>query len=193
VFVAYGLMAFGIVQTFAGAGISGMWLVLVGMFLHQAANTSYARVGLRESLGHLAVSHVMTRDGVTVRPDDTLGALVDRFWEHHVASFPVADGDRVVGIASIAELQRIPREEWPRLRVRDVMRPMDETLRVRPTDSVDDALQRASANTLGRRAVVDNSDRLVGYLSTQDAARPSASAGRERRRRPCCAGRAAPP
>jgi Zn-dependent protease/predicted transcriptional regulator len=167
VFVAYGLMALGVVQTFAGAGISGMWLVLIGIFLHQAANSSYAQVGLRESLGHLPVSHIMTRDVVATGPDDSLGALVDRFWEHHVASFPVVDGDRVLGIASIADLQRIPREDWPRLRVRDAMRPLDDTLRVRPTDSVYDALQRASTNKLGRLAVIDR-DRLVGYLSTQD-------------------------
>ena len=164
---AYALMAWGVVQMFGGAGIGGMWLVLIGLFLHNAANTSYAQVGLREALGRLPVAHIMTRDVLTVRPDETLSSLVDRFWEHHVASFPVVDGDRVLGIATIAALQKIPREQWPFMHVRDVMKPMDETLRVRPTDSAYRAFERASANSLGRVAVMDG-DRLVGYLSTQD-------------------------
>jgi Zn-dependent protease/CBS domain-containing protein len=165
--VALLLMAFGVFQMFGGAFMNGMWLVLIGLFLHTAANASYAQVGVRETLGRLPVAHIMTRDVITARPDETLSVLVDRFWEHHVASFPVVAGDRVVGIASITALQRVPRERWPLLTVRDVMHPIGETLQVRPTDSVYRAFERASSNRLGRLAVMDG-DRLVGYLSLQD-------------------------
>jgi Zn-dependent protease/CBS domain-containing protein len=164
---ALALMALGVAQMFAGAFVSGMWLVLIGLFLQNAANASYAQIGLREALDRLPVREIMARDVVVVGPDDTVATLVDRFWDHHVASFPVVEGDRVVGIAGIAALQRVPREQWPLLRVRDIMRPLDETLTVRPTDTAFRALERASANGLGRLAVVD-ADRLVGYLSMQD-------------------------
>jgi CBS domain-containing protein len=79
----------------------------------------------------------------------------------------VVEGDAVIGIASIGALRRVPREQWPFVRVRDVMRPLDETLTVRPTDSAQRALERASSNKLGRLAVMDGT-RLVGYLSMQD-------------------------
>jgi Zn-dependent protease len=164
---AYALMAFGVLQVFAGAFVSGMWLVLIGLFLQNAANASYAQIGLREALGRLPVSEIMARDVVAVRPDDTVESLVDRFWAHHVASFPVVDGDRVIGIASIGQLQRRPREQWPLLRVRDLMLPLDDSLKVRPSDTAFRALERASGNHLGRLAVMDG-DRLVGYLSMQD-------------------------
>ena len=165
--VAFALMAWGLYAMFRGAVINGMWLILIGLFLQNAASASYAQIGLREALGRLPVHRIMARDVVAVRPDETVAELVDRFWQHHVASFPVLDGDRVVGIASIGQVQQVVREQWPLVRVRDVMRPLDETLAVRPTDTALRALERASANDLGRLAVMDG-DRLVGYLSTQD-------------------------
>jgi CBS domain-containing protein len=193
VFFAYALMAWGGVQIFTGAVVSGMWLVLIGLFLQNAANASYAQIGLRESLGRLSVRQIMVPDVITVGPDDTVISLVDRFWDHHVASFPVVNGGRVLGIASIGALQRVPRDQWPALRVRDVMRPLDESLTVRPTDTVLRALERASSNGLGRLAVTDG-DRLVGYLSLQDITHVLAlhglgrdaadAAGRLARRRP---------
>lgn len=164
---AFALMAWGVVQVLMGAVVSGMWLVLIGLFLQNAANTSYAQVGLKESLGRLSVRQIMVNDVIAVAPDDSVASLVDRFWDHHVASFPVLDGDRVLGIAGIADLQRVPREQWPVLHVRDVMRSIDETLTVRSSDTVLSALERASSNNLGRLAVIDNG-RLVGYLSLQD-------------------------
>ena len=164
---AFVLMAWGVVQMLSGAVVSGMWLVLIGLFLQNAANASYAQLGLREALGRLSVHDIMARDVISVAPDDTVASLVDRFWAHHVASFPVVDNGRVIGIASIGALQRVPRERWPLLRVREILRPLEETLTVRPTDTALRALERASANGLGRLAVMDG-DRLVGYLSMQD-------------------------
>ena len=140
VIFAFTLMAFGAYAFFAGALVSGLWLVLIGLFLQNAANASYAQIGLREVLARLPVSQIMARAVVSVAPEDTVAALVDRFWEHHVASFPVVEGDRVIGIASIGSLQQVPREEWSFLRVRQIMRPLDETLTVGPTDTTYRAL-----------------------------------------------------
>jgi len=167
VIFAFTLMAFGAYEILAGALVSGLWLVLIGLFLQNAANASSAQIGLREALARLPVSQIMARDVVSVAPEDTVASLVDRFWEHNVASFAVVEGDRVIGIASIGSLQQVPREEWPFLRVREIMRPLDETLTVGPTDSAHRALERASSNGLGRLAVMEG-ERLVGYLSTQD-------------------------
>jgi len=165
--IAYALMAFGVFQMFGGSLVSGLWFVLIGVFLQSAANASYAQVGLREALERLRVSAVMTPEVVTVAPDETVAQLVDTFWRHHVASFPVVENDRVVGIASVTQLQRVAQEQWPLVRVADVMKPIDETLTIRSTDTAFKAFERASTNGIGRLAVIDD-ERLVGYLSMQD-------------------------
>ena len=166
--IAFALMAFGVFQMFGGSVISGVWLLLIGLFLQSAANTSSVQVGVREALERLPVRDIMTSTVIAVRPDETVAELVEEFWRHHVASFPVVgDGGRLLGIASVGQLQRVPREQWPVVRVADVMQPLDATLVVRPSDTAFRAFERASTNGLGRLAVMEG-DRLIGYLSMQD-------------------------
>jgi Zn-dependent protease/CBS domain-containing protein len=165
--IAYALMGFGVLQMFGGSLVSGMWMVLIGLFLQNAANASYAQVGLREALERLRVSELMARNVVAVRPDDAITEVVDRFWLHHVASFPVVEAGSVVGIVGISQLRPLPREQWAVTRVRDVMRPIDDSLVVGSRDTAFRAFERAASNQLGRLAVVDDGH-LTGYLSMQD-------------------------
>jgi hypothetical protein len=51
--------------------------------------------------------------------------------------------------------------------VRDIMRPLGESLVIAQGDSLVRALEKAGANGLGRLAVLE-SGRLIGYLSLKD-------------------------
>jgi len=166
---ALGLVALGVLEVLNGLVISGVWLVLLGLFLRGAADAGYTQTALREALGRMKVREVMTSDVVTVSPDTSLAALVEQFWRHHFTSFPVVANGRVVGVAAIHDVEQIPRARWAEARVGEVMRRLNEKLVVRPDDEVVSALDKASANRLGRLAVLDDS-RLVGYLSIRDIA-----------------------
>jgi Zn-dependent protease/CBS domain-containing protein len=161
------LMAWGAIQMLGGALVSGLWMVLIGLFLRSAANAGYSQVALRRALDGMPVSEIMARDVVAVASDTTVAELAERFWAHHHTTFPVMRGTTVAGIASLADLEQVPREQWTLRRVHDVMRPLDEALTARPTDTVFEALERATTNGVGRLAVIDGG-RLVGYLSLKD-------------------------
>jgi len=53
------------------------------------------------------------------------------------------------------------------MRVREIMRPLRETLVVAQGDSLMQAFEKATSNGLGRLAVLE-SGRLMGYLSVKD-------------------------
>jgi Zn-dependent protease/predicted transcriptional regulator len=166
--VALALIGLGIVRGLTGEFLGGLWFVLIGLFLRQAAEGSYQQLLLRRALAPLAVRDVMTRDVISVPADLPLARVVDEyFWHHHVTSFPVVDGERLVGILSIHRLGDRPREEWRATRAREAMLPIVDALTARPGDPVPDALEKLSRNGLGRLAVLDGG-RLVGYLSLRD-------------------------
>lgn len=167
VFFAFALMALGFVQIFVGNLVGGFWMLLIGMFLRGAADTSYSQTALREALGRLPVREIMTREVITVAPDATVEQLADHFWAHHVTSFPVVDQGTVRGIASVQQVHEVPREQRMQRQVRALMHPVADDLVVGPGDSVFDALAKATRNKIGRVAVVEDS-RLVGYLSLKD-------------------------
>jgi Zn-dependent protease/CBS domain-containing protein len=162
------LILLGVMRGFTGEFLGGLWLVVIGVFLRQAATASYQQLVLRGALEPRTVREVMRREVVQVAPSVSLETLVDDyFWRYYVASFPVTDGERVAGIVAIQQLNRVPREQWPMTRVEQVMTPMSERLRVSPGESLWSAMQKLSGNGVGRAAVIDR-DRLVGYLSMRD-------------------------
>jgi Zn-dependent protease/CBS domain-containing protein len=164
---AFGLIALGVLQIFTGSFVGGVWLVLIGLFLRNSADASYAQTALREALAGLTVRDVMTRNVVTVPEDASVAQLVDRFWSQHVTSFPVMAGDTVRGIASVRELGGVSPDAPASTRVRDIMRELRPELVARPGESALHALERASGNGLGRLVVLEGND-LVGYLSLKD-------------------------
>jgi CBS domain-containing protein len=166
--VALFLMVIGIVRTVAGDFVGGLWLLLIGLFLRQAAQDSTRQQEFQHALGTLSVRDAMTRDVIPVTSDLSVARLVEEvFWPHHVSSFPVVDDGRVIGIVAVNQLKRIPRARWPETRVVDVMHPLTEALRASPRDSLWRAFEKLSQNGVGRLAVLDDG-RLVGYLSVKD-------------------------
>lgn len=166
--VAFLLIALGILRGLTGEFLGGLWFVLIGLFLRQAAEGSYQQLLLRRALAPLSVRDVMTRQVLQISPDLALARVVDEFfWRHHVSSFPVVEGRRVVGILSIHQLGDVPQERWIETPVRQVMRRLDDSLTAAPGDGLWTALEKLSGNGLGRLAVVEDGA-LVGYLSLKD-------------------------
>jgi Zn-dependent protease len=165
--VAVGFVVLGAWQAFTGSFLSGLWLVLIGLFLRQAASVSYSNVTLANTLGDLPVSEVMTREVVTVPWNASVADLVQKFWSHHVTSFPVTAGGIVRGIATVHDLDRVAADAWERTSIQNVMRPLAGQMTIAPTATALEALHQASGNGLGRLAVLDGT-RLVGYLSLKD-------------------------
>jgi Zn-dependent protease len=172
------LIGLGVWQALAGEFLGGLWFVAIGLFLRQAASLSYQQLVVRRALASRRVADVMTREVVQVPPGLSLAQLVDDyFWRHHVTSFPVVDGGRLVGIVSLRDLERVPREGWPATTVRQVMRPITGQVTATPGESLWHAFAKVSQNGLGRLAVGENG-RLEGYLSDKDAVHELAIAGR---------------
>jgi CBS domain-containing protein len=162
------LMGIGALRAFTGEFMGGLWLVLIGLFLRQAAEGSYQQVVLRRALGPLAVRDVMTREVIQVPADLPVGRVLDDFfWRHHVSSFPVVDDGRVIGILSLDQLRQLSPERLADTRSREIMLPLVEGLTVGPGDSLWQAFEKLAQNRLGRLAVLE-AGRLVGYLSVKD-------------------------
>lgn len=170
--VAFGLMGWGGLRLFGGGGFAGLWLILIGFFLHQAAGASYRELLVRRSLEHVPVHEAMTRAVITVPAAATLDRLVDGyFWPHHVASFPVLERsdtrDGVVGVVTVNQVKEVPRDAWAATAVRDVMVGLRDDLTIAPSASCWEALGKLVRNGIGRLVVLQ-AGRLVGYVSLKD-------------------------
>ena len=141
--------------------LSGLWSVLVGLFLFDAAASVVRHA---RDLKQATAADAMSAP-VSIEPDVTILHFVDSILPlHRRTSFAVARLGKLHGILALEDLKGLPRERWRETRARDVMRPVDPTLFVQATATMASADQLMRRNGLGALAVVDHAGRLVGYL-----------------------------
>jgi len=162
---AYILIAFGAVSLFAGAGFQGIWIALIGFFLLQGAQASYAQVMLKEALAGIAVRDMMVKDVVTVPPSLSVRELIERYFlTHGYGGFPVVENGQVVGLVSLGDVKRVSPEDYDRVPVREVMVPLAARLTIAPEEDISAAFQRMAEEELGRLIVMQRG-RMLGLVT----------------------------
>jgi Zn-dependent protease len=143
----------------AGDAFMGLWLVVVGLFLFDAARSVTRRRKTLRTAGDAMTA------AVAVEPDSTVGHFVDHVLAlHQQKAFAVARGGRLHGILALKDLKELPRERWHQTRVREVMRPVSEELFVPPSAPLARVERLLNENGAGALAVVDDAGQLVGLL-----------------------------
>ncbi|OGQ37548.1 MAG: hypothetical protein A3A85_06625, partial [Deltaproteobacteria bacterium RIFCSPLOWO2_01_FULL_42_9] len=116
------LILFGFTQIFFGNFVGGLWMVFIGMFLQQAAESSYSQLLVKKALEKIKVGDAMTKNVVVLAEESTLATAVEKyFFGYHFVGFPVASDGRIVGIITLNNARVIPKELWATTLVRDVM------------------------------------------------------------------------
>ena len=162
------LIILGVVGILGGAVIEGLWLVLIGLFVARQARLAYESAAVAEALGGRAVGQLMTPDPVVVRADLSLRRLVEDYvFRHHRKCFPVVTAGRVVGLVRAEAVREVPRDDWDRYSVVDVMERDIGGLTVRPDAKAAEAL-RQMQQTGSTYLLVMDGEALVGMLSLRD-------------------------
>lgn len=168
----YLLVGIGLVESFTGLFISGLWFVFLGWFLLGAAGAEESREHLRRALRGLRLVDVMSPNPV-VGPDwITVDDLINRFvLSHRFTTFPVQDfGGNLSGLVTLSRLKDVPPERRSATRVRDIAIPLGDVLKASPTDALTDVLDRIG-DASDRRVLVLDDGRLVGIVSPRDITR----------------------
>lgn len=163
--IAWTLIVFGVFGVFGlfvpRDPFMGLWSVLVGMFLLDAA------VGVvREARGlkQATVGEAMSVP-ISIEPNVLVSHFIDEILPlHRQISFPVAHDRRLHGILSLEDLKALPPERWRQTFARDVMRPVAPQLFVDPATTIARANEIMQRNGVGALAVVDQTGFLVGFL-----------------------------
>lgn len=163
------LILLGVVSLMSGNFVGGLWWALIGMFIRGASQSSYQQVALREAFSGETVAEFIRPDPVTVFPSISLRSLVDDYvYRYHFRMFPVVDVDgRLEGCVRVRDLQRVPKERWGELTVRDVMTPSSDQNTIAPDAEVLVALQRMQKGSISSVVVVEDG-RPVGVVTLRD-------------------------
>jgi len=167
------LAAGGVVELFTTGSAGGLWFVVLGWFLVNAARSEAGQSAARDALRGVRVGDVMTRDPLVVPDWIVLQEFVDSYaMRHRFTTFPVRDLDgNVDGLISPAQAKPIPPEQRRAVRVRDVALPLSQVPTARAEEPLLDLLERMSGATATRALVLDEDRRVTGIVSPADVAR----------------------
>jgi Zn-dependent protease len=169
---AFSLIGIGVLSILrTGDVTSGVWLCLIGLFVRGAARTAYQQVAWRQLLAGEPVRRFMQTDPIVVPRHISIAELMESYvGPHRLASFPVVDDDRLLGLISARNAASTPREEWARQSVGTLTEPCSAANTVEPETDALEALGRMRRGGLGRLLVVDG-ETLVGTLTLADLVR----------------------
>jgi Zn-dependent protease len=166
--IAYLFILAGALQIFNSNLMNGLWTAFLGWFLLNASGSAVRREKLQEFLSGHTVTEAMSRGYTIIYADTTLQSLVD---EHILGnsrrSFLVKKDDKVVGLLTLHELQRAPKESWPTTTVEEVMIPAAEFKQIGPNTGIWEAINEMDRDGVNQLPVFSGGE-ILGMLTRED-------------------------
>ncbi len=166
-FIGYTMVAIAVLGVLGGS-LDLIWFGLIGWFIAMIAEGSYRQQLLKATLEGVRVDSIMSPDPVIAPGTLTLDRLAEEYFlgGRH-SRYPVQADGSVVGLVSLSDAKRVPRDEWDSTRVTDIADRDLGRLLVEASASAESVFPRLSASEPGALLVVRDGH-LVGILTRAD-------------------------
>jgi Zn-dependent protease/predicted transcriptional regulator len=162
------LIFLGLVFVIRGNLIGGIWWFVIGIFLSNAARSSYQQVLVRSVLEGQKVSRFMQKDIVVVPPGISIENLVNGYiYKYHFKMFPVVAKGKLIGCVTTKVLKGVPRSEWDTRTVGDITEACTTDNTVNPNTDAIKVLGKMRQSGSSRLLVVQQG-KLVGIITLKD-------------------------
>jgi Zn-dependent protease len=175
---AYVLIGWGIAQLFVWGGIGGLWWLVLGFFLWQAARGAVAQEAMSERLEGVRVQDIMDREPVTIPGDlPVVRAEDEYFLRYRWPWFPVVDtSGRFLGLVDEDRIRGAAAAGDGTLRVQDVMDPDQGDTKIGEDATLEVLLGSEPLRRTGALMAVDPDGVLRGVVTIDQVRRALQSA-----------------
>jgi Zn-dependent protease len=165
------LMAAGVAVLFTASLASGLWWIMIGLFIHAAARGARADMEARQLFAGHAIAELMVPNVEMIPAAFTLDRFVDeRLLGSRHGLYPVERDGRWIGVVTPEDVLRTPRQAWTTTTVGDVCQPVSETPTARLLDDAGQVMARMRTEGVQRLPVV-HGGAVVGIVTLQDLLR----------------------
>jgi Zn-dependent protease/predicted transcriptional regulator len=167
-FFGWFLMVLGAVQALSGAIMQGLWLVLIGWFLSNAASSSYKQLLVRNLLTGVTVRDVMRAKFESVGAHLPVADFIDnQLLQSPQLLWPVLEDDILIGLVTLEQVSGIPTPERAERTIGQVMRTDLAAHTLHPDTDAQQGL--AILNTRNSPLAIVEDNRVIGLLAQSDA------------------------
>jgi len=141
------------------------FLILIALFIYIGANMESAAVKYSHLLQDVTVGDMMSSPVTTVPPVLPVSQVITMMYTSKHLGFPVVERDTLVGMITLADINRTSPIDREAMQVRDIM--TRDVITLPPAAPVIDALKIMSARDIGRIPIVQD-DRILGIVTRTD-------------------------
>jgi Zn-dependent protease len=141
------------------------FLVLIALFIYLGANMESTAVKYSHLLQDVTIGSMMSSPVTTVPPAMPVNQVVAMMYASKHLGFPVVDRDTLVGIITLADMNRTSPIDRDAMQVRDIM--TRDLITLPPDTPVIDALRLMSSHDIGRIPVVQDG-KILGIVTRTD-------------------------
>ena len=171
--VAYAFMAGGLALMIVVREwwFSGLWFILIGWFLRNAARASYQQVLLRDALIGITARQLMDYGCPLIPPHLNLMELAQQYILPTGRScFPISLGAELEGMVTLQQIKKVPRSSWAITSVQDIMTPASKLRVAYPDQDILSVLQQMSEQNTNHIPVIE-AGKIIGIINREDIAR----------------------
>jgi CBS domain-containing protein len=159
---------FAIVMGIFGLFSGGILLLVIAFFVYIGASEEERATTINICLEGIRVRNIMSDDVHTVPPSMSLRELTDLVFREKHRGYPVVDGEKLLGVVTTADIQRVAESLRQTTTVGDVM--AKKIFDIGPDEEATAAMKKLTELGVRRLPVIENG-RLVGILSREDLVR----------------------
>jgi Zn-dependent protease len=161
------LMGLGLLSVLATHIIPGIWLILVGLFLKNSAETEYRSFELRFGLQDMKISEIMAPP-IAVDTSMTISEFINNFvFHYHYRVFPVLELGRFVGMIDVRSIKAVPPNDWPATKIGAFLSDPATYCILDPDMDATDSLRLLMTQNCSRAPIV-RKGALMGFLTRSD-------------------------
>ena len=156
---------FAIVFGLIGLFFFSPFLILIALFIYIGASMESTAVKYSYLLQDVIVGDMMSSPVISVSPTLPVSQVITMMYTSKHLGFPVVERDTLIGMVTLADVNRMASIDREAMQVRDIM--TRDPITLPPTAPVIEALKIMSAHNFGRIPVV-HEGKILGIVTRTD-------------------------
>jgi Zn-dependent protease/predicted transcriptional regulator len=156
---------FAIIFGIVGLFFFNPFLILIALFIYIGAGMESTAVKYSYLLQNVTVGDMMSSPVTTVPPTLPVSQVITMMYSSKHLGFPVVERDTLIGMVTLADVNRTSSIDREAMQVRDIM--THDPITLPPTAPVIEALKIMSARNFGRIPVVEDG-KILGIVTRTD-------------------------
>lgn len=169
VIISYGFMAMGFIIILLGDFFAGIWILLIGWFLNNGAQSYMSQYELSSLLVGIRLQDIMNTNVIFLKETFTVAYSLREYFNRYAKdSFPVLD-DRghLLGLITFKDASNTAESKSDSIHVKEIMIPVNNLI-MSPLGEADEALMKMAKRPVRRIFVCDQEGKLLGLVSKTD-------------------------